>query len=294
MISKVRKIAKEIVDKSCHVEFDINNIFKLSKKIKDSPISEWKPSLPKWYVDGEFGECEKEVFLMYELLANSVNYCYWYGKANIRPLGANSVKMYRLLDEVFSLLKYPSIWDFRNHVDLFYQKLVNERFPLLEERYRHTKETVNCSGLNNLRIAVLMNRDVGKTINCLVNFFPGYASDMFLKRAQLFVMQVQRGLNIFSEEEIKKLTVPADYHIPKMLRYYDCIHYFDGLSDDIKRSKLIPKGSIKEIEIRAATIVSCDMLADMSGTDTTVVDDFLWQSRKECTDPFHLTITTDY
>jgi len=70
-------------------------------------------------------------------------------------------------------------------------------------------------------------------------------------------MQIQRVLNVFSEEDMNKLTVPLDYQIPKMLRHYDCIHYFHGLQDDIRDSKLIPRGSIQEIEIRAVSIMAC-------------------------------------
>jgi len=299
MISKVREIAKEIVGKSDYVKIDTNNIYSLSKKIKDSPLSEWEPQLPVWYTrndikDPSFTRQWKMQFINYELIANSVNYCYWYGRGDIRPQGSSSCKMYQLLDESYNFDVY-----YYDSIDVFYQKLVENRFPLIEDRCRHIKEVIDIDtypsdSFKALCDIILDQCNVNEIISCLTQNYPGYASDMFLKRAQLFIMQVQRGLNIFSEGEIKKLTVPADYQLPKMLRYFDCIHYSDDLQNDIERSKLIPKGSIQEIEIRAATIVACDMLAEISGTNTMVVDNFLWQSRKECNDPFHLTITTDY
>ena len=51
MISKVREIAREIVDNARYVTIDSDSytLHRLSKKIKDASQSEWQPQLPEWY-----------------------------------------------------------------------------------------------------------------------------------------------------------------------------------------------------------------------------------------------------
>jgi len=289
MISKVREIAKEIMSVSKHVEIDETSIKALSHDIKESPKSSWKMSSPAWSVE----PMTDNHLVQYEVIASSINYCYWYGSGSIRPSGVNSTRMYQLLDETIT----PGLGVFINEkfLNRFYSKLVEERFPLLEERYRHLQEILKArKHMKQIEDAVLKDKDVDKTVSLLAKYYPGFGSDMFLKRAQLFVMQMQRHLNIFDEEQIKQLTVPADYQIPKILSHLGCIWYDHILRLDIGDKKLIPRGSLREIKIRAATILACDMLAEQSGTNTMIVDNFLWQSRKESDVPFHLTVTTDY
>ena len=127
----------------------------------------------------------------------------------------------------------------------------------------------------------------------LVRRYPGFASDMFLKRAFLFVMQLYRKLNFFSDT-IDQIPVPADYQVPKMLEYFGCLMYSPELIHKIKSHRMIPRYSIEEISIRAGTIMVCDRLSELTGWNKSEIDAWLWLRRKECKKPFHLTITTDY
>jgi hypothetical protein len=79
-----------------------------------------------------------------------------------------------------------------------------------------------------------------------------------------------------------------------MLRYYGCTSYSPELSQKIIDSVLIPEGSLMECEIRASSILVCKLLAEGAGCTMGEIDNFLWQNRKLCSDPFHLTITTNY
>jgi hypothetical protein len=131
-----------------------------------------------------------------------------------------------------------------------------------------------------------------QVLDFLVKNIPGYASDLFLKRAQLFIMQLHRKLGIL---DVDKLTVPADYHIPRILRSAGCISYSGSLVDKISNQEIIPKGSHYETCIRATAIIACDYIAEKLGITPMQVDDILWQKRREFTIyPFHLTVTTDY
>jgi len=117
--------------------------------------------------------------------------------------------------------------------------------------------------------------------------------DIFLKRASLFFMMLHRSMGWF-KNDIHKLPIPSDYQIPKMLEWLGCIRYYGSLKNDIKEGKLIPEGSLMECEIRAASIIACKKIADRAGCSPNDVDNYLWLNRKDCNNPFHLTITTNY
>jgi hypothetical protein len=93
---------------------------------------------------------------------------------------------------------------------------------------------------------------------------------------------------------MQKIFVPADYQIPKILRHFECIEYNDLLAHEIDNCILIKKHSLKEIQIRAATIKVCKQLQDITGWTVADIDTFLWCNRKLTNKPFHLTVTCDY
>ena len=93
---------------------------------------------------------------------------------------------------------------------------------------------------------------------------------------------------------MKTLHVPADYQVPKILKHFDCFYYKSELDLKIKEGELLPKHSLEECQIRAATVVACQMLAENTGWNIADIDGWLWLRRKTAIEPFHLTITTDY
>ena len=135
--------------------------------------------------------------------------------------------------------------------------------------------------------------DVEMWLKIVVESFPGLAQDMFLKRASLFFMMLFRRM-VWFKHSIHKLPIPADYQIPKILESEGCIQYSSKLKNDITEGKLIPKGSLMECEIRAASIIACQQISQGCNVTMCAVDDYIWMHRKEYDMPFHLTITTDY
>jgi len=275
-----------------------NKIEEVASVLKSSELSTWHEQ------DNKLSE---ENIFLYELVANSVNYCYWYGRENIRPNKASANTMYKILDKVeVDSRKDPLTYE-RNIIDIFYNRLKEERFPLLKERETHLKELLYAcdditvggkhelySGMRELyEYSEANNFDMLKTMKFVFANYNGFAEDLFLKRLQLLMMQLYRKTGKFADQ-IYLLTVPADYQIPKILRHLECIIYDFDLENIVDREILIPKGSSYEVEIRAATIVACDKIAELSDTNNVIVDNFLWQSRKLTKKPFHLTITTDY
>jgi|19_taG_2_1085344.scaffolds.fasta_scaffold02064_4 hypothetical protein len=223
--------------------------------------------------------------LEYELIAGAINYCYWYGSSKIRPCGANAWGMYDVLNEVYD----PSGVDV---IQNFISSLSLNRFPLMNERSSHLMELIN---IDYKMIAVQLYDSRGDLEDCLesVLVYPGYANDMFLKRASLFFMQVARKSDMF-KSQVDMLPVPADYQIPKMLEHMGILQYSDELKNVIDEGILIPSGSLMECEIRASMIAACKTLCEKSGKNPSVVDYWLWLNRKSCDNNFHLTITTDY
>ena len=243
--------------------------------------------------------------LCYELIADSINYQYWYGRHDIRPNGACANRMYELLDESISVVEkrlfIPDGWNVMKEASkIFIEKISMERFPNLENRIRHINEVVSLIGSDKNCDLYKMSSDLAnnkKTVNEFLSFviskLPGYAEDIFLKRAFLLPIMLYRRIQWF-KDEIEILPVPADYQIPKMLEGLGCINYNYILSEKIQNGELIPAGSIEECEIRAATMIAGRKLAELSGKTMCDIDIYLWLKRKEVDKPFHLTVTTNY
>jgi hypothetical protein len=116
---------------------------------------------------------------------------------------------------------------------------------------------------------------------------------MFLKRAFLLATELHRGAGWFGPD-MRGVPIPADYQVPKVLRRLGCIVYSDELSGAVEKGVQIPRGSAMECEIRSASILACDMIAEAADMDPCDVDSWLWNNRNNHEEPFHLTATTDY
>jgi hypothetical protein len=212
--------------------------------------------------------------------------------------------MYKLLkDSFYELFQAKRNRTFSRHqeieflIDKFRYALVAHRFPLLQQRIQHLEEIRQKS----MTFALLLDNfsyykrkgSVEGLLQMVTLALPGYANDLFLKRAILLILQMNRTCGIF-EKDIYSLPIPADYQVPKMLEWLGCIEYSTDLKLDIRNGKHIPAGSQEEIEIRAATIIASQEIAKLAECTCADVDAFLWLKRKECSNPFHLTITTDY
>ena len=228
-----------------------------------------------------------------ELVAASINYCYWYGKDDIRPNGASSTTMFNLLVKAFNdYIASDKIQSFNDSIEIMIEYLALNRFPLLEERAQHLRQLKDLA--EEFTVGVYNDHSkISSHFTDLLRFFPGFASDMFLKRASLYFIQLYRCFGWF-EEDMKNLHVPADYQVPKMLNNYGCIEYNEILYSAIWESQLIPKHSKYECEIRAATVLTIKMLCELTDWNVADVDSYFFLRRDTNTDPFHLTITTDY
>jgi len=288
IIQSVFDVAKESLNrKSNFVYLNEDNINALADKMK----ADGK-------VDFFGGDQEKDVNtyieILKELIASSINYCYWYGAHDIRPNGVSSTSMYDNVNEVFEGVDHQAL-NLENRIEGLIEILSENRYPLLEERKKHLREL--CEDRKAEVFANMVNDQALSPVelfNEMVIRFQGFASDIFLKRASLFFIQLYRKFGWYEDNLMNILHVPADYQVPKILRHFNCINYSDKLSKKIDNSQLIEKHSLEEIQIRAATVIVCTKLQTKLGWTIADVDTYLWTKRKESDKPFHLTITSDY
>jgi hypothetical protein len=127
----------------------------------------------------------------------------------------------------------------------------------------------------------------------------------FHKRAQILVADLYGafgGLDLGAFDDLDQLTAFADYKVPQVLRRFGVIAYSDELAARIDRRTLIPAGSPEEVEIRAATVWTCELLrrslaARGNPLRAFEVDWALWlagQSLPPDTHPYHRTYTVFY
>lgn len=296
LVENVYEIAESFMKDSSEVEMNYGVIEKISQEMLEQGPTEF----PLPYVENPF----KAVLL--ELVASSINYCYWYGKSTIRPNGAGATFLRECLGNAFfdykiehyqkraKYIKNRYETKFNTCLTRFINLLIINRFPLIEERICHLNQLRNSA--EDFARKVVDNKDVEDLNDLmieLITFFPGFASDIFLKRTFLFFIQMNRRFGWFGEE-VKTMLVPADYQIPKMLEYSQCFSYSLSLQQAIQSNKLIPKNSIEECEIRSATILTVKKLCEITGWNVSDVDSHFFLHRHEVDWPFHLTITTDY
>jgi hypothetical protein len=282
VVEHVFEIAESFME--CPRDVVINDwqINSISKQLKNSQ----KPKFPTPEINNPLVGC------ILELTAASINYCYWYGKHNIRPGGSSSTLMYELMLESFNDFE-PCLYDFNRCINKFKETLALNRFPLLEKRCQHLDELVQNDAVDYCSKIINDHESIMPHLNELIRLFPGFASDIFLKRASLFFIQLFRRFGWFNHD-LHKLHVPADYQVPKMLEHFGCFSYSPELYNKIENGQLILKTSWEECEIRSATILAIKQLCINTGWNVAEVDAFFFLKRRETQRPFHLTITTDY
>ncbi len=304
IIEDTLSLAHEFVANAEFVSISDTGIDVVAHSVKKWIKEKKKHQIANWYpkcINPKSKDAVKTLFL-YELIASSVNYCYWFGKHTIRPIGANSSKMYDLLDASFLyLMELKKKAQYHPHHELeiiigdFCERISRERFPLIDQRIRHLTEILKKFDLLSM-IEISVQREdynIHQWLDYIITSFPGFSRDLFLKRTFLFIMQMHRRIGIF-DKGIKEVPVPADYQVPKILRMLGCIGYAHNLADMVDNNLHLPENSPGECEIRAATIVACKEIADLADCSCEQVDSYLWNRRNECSDPFHLTITSNY
>lgn len=281
LVNGVFEIAEEFMNNASYVKINKRKVEAISTFLKK--ISPKKPKVKSY-------PTHKEILI--ELVASSINYCYWYGVSTMRPNGSSSSYLYEIIHNSFCNYE-SSTKSFELCINILINTLSMKRFPLLEERIVHLKQLLENDKGIKFTDSIQHEKNFEFYLNNLVCIFPSFGSDIFLKRASLFFLELYRKFGWF-EKYMYELHVPADYQIPRVLNQYGCIEYQQELKDKIWDEELIPKHSKIECEIRSATVLTIKQICDNTGWNVSDVDDFFFWKRKAVDKPFHLCITTDY
>jgi len=278
-IESVFELSEEFMKEPRQVSIDTKSLNALAKRMKDEGKSEFPSQASSPLYTPKL-----------ELLASSINYCYWYGRAGLYPASGGSFTMYNIVDDNIDK-KREGVQ--LGEIEDIALELTEKRFPLLEQRIRHLYETLEFP-VESLVGKVSHGYSAEECLTDICETMPGFASDLFLKRAILYIIQLNRALGWF-EEDMDKIFIPSDYQVPRVLRGFNVIKYGPRLTKDVdKGGVLIPEGSQAECEIRAATILACKALSDSTGWNASEIDCWLWMRRKEAPGNHHLTVTTAY
>lgn len=278
-VKNVYDLAEKILEDPQHVSLNELKIREYSKFLQTIN----RPEPFKYFRD-----IETEILI--ELVTTSVDYCFWYGKSTIRPNGSSCSLLYKLVNDVF-FQPYQSL---KSCLEKVIETLTIMRFPLLENRIRHLKELEpKAEEFVSYVVSHYGKVSLNDMISKLICSFPGFAEDLFLKRACLFFIQLYRKHRWF-KNEVKSFLIPADYQLPRVMLSYGLISYSSSLRDMIFSHQLIPKCSSQEVEIRAATVLVAKKISEYSGWNIADIDTILFEQRKLVNTPFHLTITADY
>ena len=290
MIQNIRNLANEIVATSKYVAINNDAINKftppeINRKQKVTTI--------------DFRDPTTKLNIYRTLFDCAIQFCFWYGTANIRPNNASSSTVTKIVNDY---LIYTTKWpppESRFDIQQMISQLKKSGMTMIPERVAIWQNIVECelhpTAIYHTHpiISALKKKTVEETIECLVTHYTCFCGDMFLKRAFLFCRVLDSMYpNLFTDKQ--NMIVPADYQIPKVLYSLDILNYNDELTTDIANDVIIPKHSRKEVEIRANTIIAIDKLRDKTGLSVSELDDYLFNMRNQFTTKHHLTYTTDY
>jgi len=278
----------------------VENVYELAESIledsqyvflNEPKIKEYSKFLQTVNYPEPFKCCmDPEIETLVELVTTSIDYCFWYGRSTIRANDCGCSLLYKIIYDIFS----QPFQSLKSCLEKVTKTLITMRFPLLEHRIRHLKELeVKAEGFVFYIVSYHDKESLNDMLSNLICTFPGFAEDLFLKRACLFFIQLYRKHRWF-ENEMRSFLIPADYQLPKVMFNYGLISYLPSLKNMIFSHQLIPKGSLQEVEIRAATVLAAKKICEYSGWNIADIDTILFAQRKLVNAPFHLTITTDY
>lgn len=187
--------------------------------------------------------------------------------------------------------------------------LLKERVAILNENARILKERF---GGNIINLIDKAEHDAVRLVELLVENFPSYRDAalydgqevVFFKIAHLLALDLEYRLTPLRQrpflKNIDKLSVFADYKIPQLLRAFGIMEYKEPLAKMVDSYTIISAGSPEEVEIRAATIWSIELLRKLVPQYSTVqIGHVIWlmsqnQTLQSKIKPYHRTYSIFY
>ncbi len=252
-------------------------------------------------------------FLNTLLALEALNFCFWdseprwrvaYGEGKHDGYWALAAALHRALRE-----DAAPLWDARFLAELDEPRLARllrgegKAPPLMAERVAHLREAGTAllarwdGEFANLVAAAA--GDAVALVKLIVRELPSFRDETswrgqpvrFWKRAQICVADLARMLPgdgprahpLGRLNGLERLTAFADYKLPQVLRGLGVLEVAPDLAGRIDRQEELAAGSEEEVEIRAATVWACELIAReltraAGGTPVTAaeVDSRLW------------------
>lgn len=308
-LENLYSFCEDITNESQNVIINYNNLSNLWAKVKEIKKEQDKPE-PKY-------EFNTQQLLVASIILNSVNFCYFYGRPCYRPDGYNSFNFEQAFlkklkkEDVGYVL--PIQKEFSIQARIAYELLMNYHFvPLKNEKLQFLEEFIHIQYFNPKHPFFVFvenmieeednnnfNQNTTFFVELLKTTFKSFSEDPFLKRAVLTPMTFERlnrdlgnGITYFNDFE--NLPIPVDYHIPNILRHFNCLEYSDYLKNIIDNEINIEANSKIEIEIRAATIIATRFLKEITGLSVNEIDESLFSLKNKVKTIHHMTNTTAY
>ena len=232
----------------------------------------------------------------YNALNGALQYCFFLGTSAIRFGGMDSFGMMRLIDGTFAECSIRHPGEIPSACETLRRRLIASAVTMLESRLEIVEEL--CTRFDFEAYGQSLY-----DVNASLDLLAGMAClkrDLFFKKGLLALMLSNRMQPELKSEhpcyarQISALPVPADYQIPRMLRHFGLIRLSEDLRSMIDSDTPLPENSAMELNLRAATVLSCGRLARNNGISPDQVDAWLFRQRNLATVKHHLCVTRSY
>ncbi len=296
------KTILETIDKAAttfmfgYVELDYDTIkrFRIDMKEGFSYFS------PPEYLASLLERTDKETAYQIVHIFNAINaslqYSFFTARSDIRFDGIDSQWLIKMLDEVFEETEVRTVTDVYNTKEHIIEKLIGSNISMLRSRVETVEEVF--VKLNFYEYGASY-ANIGVSIKMLKQLVC-FKQDLFFKKGLFAVMMTGRMLPELKTAypqyaaQLALLPVPADYQIPKMLRHYGLIVFSEELEKMVENGVPLQENSEMELNIRAATVLACELIAKRNGVSADEVDGYLFSKRKESDLGHHLCVTERY
>lgn len=301
----VRESIKPVIENSIHVNINQENLEKFAKETSHKKINHWYSISPF-----DINKLTLNDKISYAFVLNSISFSYW-GEPNWNVVYNNKIyngakAMMACIGRAIennTLILDPQYLSGVNEEDLSEILQGSIEIPLFNERKRILNElesiTLRYNGFDE--IIRKADGDILRLSEIICDTYPSFQDytyysgkkAYFNKRSQLLAADIGHILNI--EHNALELTACADYKIPQVLRNQNILEYCDDLAKMIDEKKELDPQCDEVIEIRANTIKTVDMIAEMTGSTPNRVNDYLWLLSQDIQDQkYHRTRTTAY
>lgn len=245
----------------------------------------------------------QEQMVQYYFVGNAINFSFWFDKYDEKYQFNNlsgSEAMWDVLKRNQELLNA----EYLKNIE---QTKFRERFgkmPMEEKRIEQLYEVgkvltrrYNGKAINILREADYKIENIIREISSNFELWnDSYGDIHFYKRIQSFINCLFNDSicrSMVDKTGIEKMTILADYHIPKLFRHYEILDYSEDLQNKVDNGILLNSGSKEEMDIRMATILVGIKLLEIMNQSSFVItpptlDGILWREARKINAPYHL------